>query len=420
MKKICSIVAALLLAAAAQAADVVKVTVQNPLSSVRDGEMVELSLVQVQQKLGNANNVIVTDADGREIPSQVTWDGKLIFQAFVGAKAKSVYLVKAGTPQHYEPRVFGRQFPERVDDMAWENDRVAFRCYGPALQKSGERAWGYDIWNKRTDRLVVNDRYAGELDSEVSSVCSKLRKMGQNDLADDLYNAVSYHVDHGNGMDCYKVGPTLGAGTAALLTNDGKDIVYPHCYKEYEILDFGPLRFTVKLVYDQETTDGQTYTETRVVSLDAGSQMNKAVVTYEGLTQAMPVAVGIVVHNENPTAFVLNQQAGYMGYEDLGDPNQYKAKYREKQNQDFGKIYVGAVYTQKTKGMEYREGEGLPGACGHILGVTDYKPETQFTYYFGTGWSRNPATSFQSLTDWEAYLSRFAQQVKSPMKITIK
>ena len=148
--------------------------------------------------------------------------------------------------------------------------------------------------------------------------------------------------------------------------------------------------------------------------------MNKAVVTYEGLTQPLPLAVGIIVHNENPTAFVLNQQAGYMGYEDLGDPNQYKPKYREKQNQDFGKIYVGAVYTQKTKGIEYREGKDLPGACGHILGITDYKPESKFTYYFGTGWSRNPATSFQSLTDWEAYLSRFAQQVKSPMKVTLK
>lgn len=420
MKKMIVMTAALLLCATMQAADAVKVTVKNSLSSVRDGEMVELPLSQVQKKLDGASNVVVTDADGKEVPCQVTWDGKLIFQAYVGAKTQSVYYVKAGTPQRYEWRVFGRQFPERVDDIAWENDRVAFRCYGPALQLSGERAWGYDIWNKRTDRMVVNMRYASELDPEVASVCQKLRKRGENDLADDLYNAVSYHVDHGNGMDCYKVGPTLGAGTAALLANDGKDIVYPRCYKEFEILDRGPLRFTVKLVYEQTTVEGQTYTETRLVSLDAGSQMNKAVVSYEGLTQKMPLAVGIIVHNENPTAFVLNQQAGYMGYEDLGDPNQYKPKYREKQNKDFGKIYVGAVYTQKLANMEYRAGEGLPGACGHILGITDYQPQMAFTYYFGTGWSRNPATSFQSLNDWEAYLSRFAQQVKSPLKVTMK
>ena len=42
-------------------------------------------------------------------------------------------------------------------------------------------------------RQVVEDRYDG-----------------------DLNRGISYHVDHGNGMDCYAVGPTLGGGTAAL------------------------------------------------------------------------------------------------------------------------------------------------------------------------------------------------------------
>ena len=40
----------------------------------------------------------------------------------------------------------GRQYPERLDDVAWENDRAAYRAYGPALQEKGERAFGYDIW----------------------------------------------------------------------------------------------------------------------------------------------------------------------------------------------------------------------------------------------------------------------------------
>ncbi len=419
MKKVFAIVAALLLAAGAGATGRVKMTVSNALSAARDGEMAEVPVAQVRARLGAAEAVVVTDADGREIPSQVTYDGKLIFQVGVAARGKSVYYAQAGTPKAYEPRVFGRQFPERVDDIAWENDRVAFRCYGPALQRSGERAWGYDIWNKRTSQLVVDSRYAGELDPEVASVCRKLRKMGQDGLADDLYNAVSYHVDHGNGMDCYKVGPTLGAGTNALLANGGRDIAYPRCYADFEILDKGPLRFTVRLVYGKETVDGQEVTETRVVSLDAGSQLNKAVVSYAGLSKPMPLAVGIVVHNENPSAYVLSAQAGYMGYEDLGDPNQYKEKYRAKQNRDFGKIYVGAVFAQKPAAVEFRAGEGLPGATGHILGITDYR-SADFTYYFGTGWSRNPATSFQSLSDWEAYLSDYARRVKSPLRVALK
>lgn len=405
--------------AAAQAADRLKVTVKNPIDSDRNGETVEIALADIEKKLGTTQ-VIVTDADGREITSQQTWDGLLIFQVGVGGKGQSIYYVEPGTPQDYEARVYGRQFPERADDMGWENDRVAFRAYGPQLQRNGERAFGYDIWNKRTDKLVINDRYAGELDAEIASVCSKLRQRGENDLADDLYNAVSYHVDHGNGMDCYKVGPTLGAGADALLTNGGQDILFPYCYETYEILDEGPLRFTVKLVYEQKDYEGQQQRETRIVSLDAGSQLNKAVVRFDGLTQTAPVAVGIVVHPENPNAFVLAREQGYMGYEDLGDPNQYKEKYRAKQNADFGRIYVGAVFAQPLTGMEYRPLEGVGGTSGHILGISDLGPGESLTYYFGSGWNRNPLTDFQSLTDWEAYLAGFAQRVRHPLKVSVK
>ena len=401
----------------AWAADQVKITVSNPLTHARSGEMAEADLGTIRAKLGNPAGIIVTDADGREVPSQQTYDGKLIFQAAVGAKGKSVYYAKAGTPAQYEPRVYGRQFPERVDDIAWENDRVAFRCYGPALQRSGERAWGYDVWNKRTSRLVVEERYASELDKDMQTAVNKLRAIGQGDVADDVYNAVSYHVDHGTGMDCYKVGPTLGCGTNALLS-DGK-INYPRCYKTYEILDRGPLRFTVRLVYGAETVNGQTVVETRIVSLDAGSHLNRATVSYDGLTAESPMAVGIVIHNENPSAYVMQAQAGYMGYEDLGDPTQYKEKYRAKQNQDFGKIYVGTVFPQAVGQMKFQAEQGLPGATGHILATTQLKPKAVYTYYFGSGWSRNPETNLQSLTDWEAYLSRFAQNAKAPLKVKV-
>ena len=418
MKTIVTMMAAMVLSVSAWAADVVKVTVQNPLGHDRTQEMVEVNVAKVRKQLHTDVQLIVTDADGREIPSQLTWDGRLIFQPAVGAKAKSVYYIKAGQPQAYQSRVFGRQYPERVDDMAWENDLVAYRTYGPALQKSGERAWGYDIWNKRTDRLVIDDRYALELDPEVANVGRKLRKMGREQLAQELYYAVSYHVDHGNDMDCYKVGPTLGGGTTAVLSPTGDEILYPHCYVAYEILDRGPLRFTVRLTYAKETVGGHPYTETRLITLDAGSHINRCVVSYEGLPANWPIATGIVVHNENPTAYVLNPKAGYMGYEDLGDVNQYREAWREQLNKDFGRIYVGTVCTSQPTTMEFRAGDSLPGAIGHILTLAKYQPKTAYTYYFGTAWSRNPNTDFQNLTAWEAYLSRYAEQIRKPLKVS--
>jgi hypothetical protein len=403
-----------------QAADIVKVTVRNPLGTARSGEMVEISTADLARRLGSSGPYIVRDADGRETASQSTHDGLLIFQVGVAAKGSSSYTIEAGQPASYEPRVFGRQFPERADDIAWENDLVAFRCYGPALQRNNERAFGYDIWNKRTDRLVVEQRYAGELDKDMAAAMRKLRQRGENDLADDVYNAISYHVDHGNGMDCYKVGPTLGAGTNALLADGGKTIVYPYCYQSFEILDRGPLRFTVRLTYETKAFAGQPTTEERIVSLDAGSQMNKAVVVYRGLTAKTPVGVGIVVHNENPTAYVFGANGRYMGYEDLGDPNQYKEKYRARQNQDFGKIYVGAVFPSRAEKVGVWPLENVGGSAAHLIAQQTLAPGAQLTYYFGSGWSRNPATRFQSLTDWESYLSAFAERLAAPLKVSLK
>ena len=420
MKKLTSVLCCLMMAAvAATAAERVKITVSNALGIARSQETVEVDAGAVAVRLGVADargHVVVKDQDGRELASQVTYDGKLIFQVGVAAKGKSVYYAEAGQPAVYEPQVFGRHFPERMDDIAWENDRVAFRTYGPALQKNNEKAYGFDVWNKRTGRLIVEERYAGELDPQVSAVVQKLRAMGQGDVADDVYNAVSYHVDHGTGMDCYKVGSTLGCGTPALLTEAG-DIVYPWCWKSFEILDQGPLRFTVKLIYNPETVDGQEVTEVRIVSLDAGSHLNRISVSYENLAKSSNVVAGIVVHNENPAAFVLNRQNGYMGYEDLGDPKQYKEKYRAKQNKDFGRIYVGAVFGGKLNDMRFQEGKNLPGAIGHILARTQISAGKSFTYYFGSGWSRNPETDIKSLNDWESYLSAFAQKVRKPLTV---
>lgn len=418
MKKTFLFLVAAMVVATASAADKVTVTVSNSLKTARSGELVEVDAAKVKSLLG-ATSIVVKDADGREVPSQITYDGKLIFQVGVAAKGKSIYYVSEGTPAEYEPKVFGRQFPERVDDIAWENDVVAYRCYGPALQRNGEKAYGYDVWNKRTSKLVVEERYANELNPDIQRAMAKLRSLSEGDLADDIYNAVSYHVDHGNGMDCYKVGSTLGCGTSALLDSKG-NIVYPYCYVDYDILDKGPLRFTVRLQYGKETVDGVEVTETRVVSLDAGSHLNKAVVSYKGMTKALPFASGIVIHNENQKGFFLNPELGYMGYEDRGDPNQYKEKYRYEQNDDFGKIFVGVVMPQAGVKMEYKEEKGLPGATGHILASTTLQPETAITYYFGSGWNRNPETDILSLTDWEAYLSLFSELVKSPLKVTIK
>lgn len=409
MKKIILSLAVLGLTANANAQQKIKLTVSNPANVVRSNEVVELDAKSIANKLGT-DKFIITDADDNELTSQTTHDGKTIFQASVASKGKSIYYVKAGTPQNYKKQTTGRLFTERGDEFGWENDRVAYRIYGHG------GAVGYDLFNKSTDELMLDYWYASEQNQEMRSVSKQLHDRGYHDLADQVYNAYCYHIDHGKGMDCYTVGPTLGAGTDALLNADGS-LCMPKCYKKYEILDNGPLRFTVKLTYPEIEYNGQKIVETRVITLDAGSQFNKVSVSYEGLTGTPNIASGVVVHEQNPTAYVINKDNGYLGYEDLGDASVYNKKYKDELARQMGKIYVGTIYADKLNEAKYQERKnGI--ATGHILGIAPYK--AGYTYYFGTAWSKNPNWGVKSLAEWEALLSSTVEKVKKPMKVSKK
>lgn len=383
------------------------VTVTNDLSFDRT-EMVEVPISEVAKKvqLIDEEQYIVLDAEGNQVAYQITYDDNLLFPANVKAGDKAVYTVAVGEPIEAEPLVYGRHYPERVDDIAWENDRTAYRAYGPALQAKGERAFGYDAWVKRVPGLVVEQRYANELNPDTQAEIARLRKERKYDEANELYHSVSYHVDHGNGLDCYKVGPTLGCGTAALMQGDA--ILYPYCWKEYEILENGPLRFTVKLTYNPLVVGKDSVVETRIISLAQGSQLNKTVVSYAGLSKAAPVATGLVIHPENPTAYVLEGDKGYIAYADLTD----------NVNNGNGIIYVGAVMPEKVteaKAQMFADKEAKErGASGHVLAISNYKPNTEYTYYWGSGWSKY---GFDSMEAWTIYLDRYAQSVRNPLKV---
>ncbi len=383
------------------------VTVTNDQAFDRE-EMVEVPISEVAKKvqLIDEEQYIILDAEGNQVPYQITYDDKLLFQVNVKADAEAVYTVAVGEPVEAEALVYGRHYPERVDDIAWENDRTAYRAYGPALQAKGERAFGYDAWVKRVPGLVVEQRYANELNPDTQAEIARLRKARKHDEADELYHSVSYHVDHGNGLDCYKVGPTLGCGTSALIQDD--NILYPYCWKEYEIIENGPLRFTVRLTYNPFVVGKDSVVETRIISLDKGSQLNKTVITYAGLTKAMPVATGLVIHPENPTAYALEGDKGYIAYADLTD----------NVNNGNGTIYVGAVMPAKVneaKAQMFSDKEAKErGALGHVLAISSYKPESQYTYYWGSGWSKY---GFDSMEEWTNYLDQYAQILRNPLKV---
>lgn len=414
MKKYFIWMAAFLMMCACGQKQTVTVTVANSTDLNRVDEMVELAMDDLSQRLQLADTaeVVVLDPNGQQVPSQVTSDGKLIFPATVGANASVDYTIQAGNPVIVETSACGRQYPERVDDIAWENDKVAFRTYGPALQATGERAFGYDVWAKNVPEMVVEARYASELNPETMEKIAELKKTDPR-AADELYKSVSYHVDHGNGLDCYKVGPTLGGGTAALLDSNAA-IVYPYCYKDFEILDNGPLRFKVKLVYNPLVVNADSnVVETRILSLDKGSHLNKTVVSYQNLNNVTPVVTGLVIHPENPEAYKAETEKGYIAYQDLTD----------NVNNNNGEIYVGAVFpalVKEAKAVLFSEKESKDergGATGHVLAVSDYNPGSEYVYYWGSGWSK---AGMDSMDKWTEYLNEYAQKVRHPLIVTLK
>lgn len=388
----------------------VTVTVTNPLAMERSGEMVEVPMAEVSAKLNLADTaqVVVLDAENQQVPYQITYDEKLIFPATVAANAATTYTIQAGTPIDVELKACGRQYPERMDDMAWENDLVAFRAYGPALQARGERGFGYDLFTKyNTTEPVLETFYQNELNKDVRARMAELQKTDPKAAA-ELGRSISYHIDHGYGMDCYAVGPTLGAGVAALMVND--TILYPWCYNTQEVLDNGPLRFTVKLEFTPLTVKGDTSViETRVITLDAGSHLNRTAVSYTNLQETLPITTGIVLH-EPDGAVVADATNGYITYVDptTGPGN--------------GKILMGAAFPAtvkeaKTVLFPAEEKKQRNNADGHVLAISDYEPGSEYVYYWGFAWDK---ADIKTPEAWNRYMAEFAQKVRKPLEVSIR
>ena len=401
--KLLNIIALCLLATSAGAQNV-KIIVNND-EKVQRQEVVEVCAKQLYQKMGISygSPVIVKNALGQQVGYQLTHDSLLLVDASVRPCGTTEFSVEKGTPRQPKIYVTGRQYPERVDDIAWENDRTAYRIYGPALQRNKERAFGVDVWVKNTPDLEVEKRYVTELSNH--SAIEALKKEGKTQEALDMEEATTYHFDHGYGLDCYKVGPTLGGGAPALMDNG--ELVLPYCYRDFQILDKGPLRFTVRVDYNPTSIGkDKNIVEHRIISLDKGSNFNRCTVWYDGLSEKRDLAAGIVVHPEDTeTMHLASNMALY------ADPTDNPTK------QNF-QIFVGLLFPE---GIDYTrylytEQDRQNGNAGHVIGVKSYTPGTRFTYYFGSAWSKNDV---RTMDEWKLRSEQTIDALHAPMNVTI-
>ncbi len=352
------------------------VAVENPTSMHRQDELVELSWKPLMVKYGatlRENTLVITNAlTDEEIPYQVIHDGQkhpksVIMPITLAPAATAFYHVRVGVPHAYVRKTYGRFVPERLDDFAWENDRIAFRMYGPALQKTGDVSNGIDVWVKRTDSLVI----------------------------DTWYRLNDYHHDHGQGLDAYEVGTTLGAGGTApyvdhRLWRGGN-------YATYRVLDNGPLRTTFVLTYPPFDVAGHPVRETRTISLDAGSQLNKIRDDYTTLDASMPVAIGLAEHG----------RSGQSHYDTLSHTVGY---WEAADGQNNGMIGTGVVVPEAGEAT-------MTTADGHLLLIVPYSRGVPLTYYQGAGWDKSGR--FPDAHAWFDYLETFAQTLRTPLVMHI-
>ena len=339
-------------------------TITNPTSSQRS-ELVSIDAVALGIEAGK--DIIVRDVSNIERACQWTYDGKLLLDVHVRPNSQTTYSIQPSTPAAILSSVSGRQYPERLDDIAFENDRIGFRIYGPALQKKGEKGYGYDLWVKRTTELILEELY-------------------RNDPR------LSFHLDYGKGVDCFAVGPTLGCGTPAMLQNG--EIRFPWCYETYKILDKGPLRFTVQV--DFPTTDDDI-TEHRILSLDKGSNFVESTVWFDGLKQPTDVLAGFPIRSAGAATVVRGDN--YIQYADPTiEPERYQTQ-----------VYVALLFPDQKVDIDVVQ--------QHAVGILRrYTSNQRFHYYIGAAWSE---FDVRSQDEWQCRINGYIKDRKQPLLVEI-
>lgn len=257
------------------------VTVANPSAFARTRETIALSASELVKLAPGfeLKKALVIDAGGRPLLSQLvdmTGDDEpdeLVFQADFAPGEVKRFTLRLGQRHPAAPaeyKAYGRFVRERHDDFAWENDLVAHRMYGPDLEtwaKDPLVSSGIDTWAKRMPKLVVNDWY----------------------MTDD------YHQDSGQGADFYGVGKSRGCGGLGVWL--GGKLSSSRNFTRSRVLANGPIRLVFELSYAPwEVPGGAHISETKRVTLDAGTPFNHFESTFTGNKGALSVAIGIAKH----------------------------------------------------------------------------------------------------------------------------
>jgi len=367
----------------------INVEVKNTLDFNRK-EIVSIPSIKLSQLLKNTSekDIRVKIKGGKEY-LRTQWidynsDGKgdeLLFEADIKANSAVNYSIVSDTVKVAESKVttFSRFVPERIDDYAWENNKVAFRAYGPVAQQlveehkeGGTLSSGIDLWLKKVDYSIIDSWYK-----------KNVEKPGY------------YHIEHGEGYDPYHVGASRGTGGTGIWEKDSLQVAKN--YIAYNTIATGPLRAVFELTYAPWSSYGVH--EIKRISLDLNSNFSKFEISFQSDKKIPNYTLGITLHEKK------------------GQVNINKAKgwFRHWEPIDSSFVGEGIVVNPKVVSAAFANESKTPDQS-NLLIITN--AEKKIVYYAGFAWTESGQVS--DTAQWDEMLGKQAKIVANPLLVIIK
>ncbi len=359
------------------------VTVTNPLSSYRSAETITLDWSALNMdpekvRVFDVRNGTILphqlfDSDSNGTPDQLLFKTYLLAQ-----QSRSLLVFESETiPAAKQDAVcFSRHVPERMDDYAWENDRMAYRVYGPKVSEpppvgEGLVSSGIDVWCKRVRHPVLNA----------------------------WYKSKQYHTDHGEGLDFYKVGTGRGCGGLGVF-NTGTCFVSGNWISSKTVA-IGPVRTVFEITYAPWTCGPEvTVSETRRISLEAGSHLTR----FE-------------------SHLTLNGSATLLAGPglDISCQRQHNGKLSTHPTQGWLTNFELAQEGKSTLSTALVVPENaalMTDPANNIYLLRTLNNSTTLVWYAGAAWSG--AGDFVQSESWSTYIASFANALRNPLSVTVK
>ncbi len=365
------------------------ISITNPSGLKRESETIEIHFSQLAGlSTEKTDQICITDHSGKKLLTQLVDHNSdsiaetIIFQSdFEAHETKQFNLVQnSGNEAAIEDSIktFCRFVPERIDDFAWENDRVAFRTYGPKCQQMFEAgnpggliSSGIDCWLKSVEYPIIDTWY------------HKNSSGG------------SYHKDTGEGLDNYHVGTTRGCGGTAIISND--TFALSKNFLHWKIIANGPIRSVFKLEYPSYDAGGFSVSEHKTFTVDLGTNFYRCEVTYDCPESVDQAAIGIA-HHDKEGEITFNMTDGWLSYWEPQDDS-----------------FLGTAIILDSGTLSNDESGSITDADNHWITLKTDK--NSFSYRAGFGWEKGG--QFSSPSEWNEFVKKHSKLEQTPLIIQI-